>query len=153
MPSIKDESTVKAIAREFVSNGRNKTEALRTIGYKDSYCDTNGIGVVYSNIRVIEAIAVLDVENGAKLEITRELVVKEAWAIVADPTSTKTEITRALALVSDVQGFKREAAPNKEKEAALAARMTDEDRELAGIAALVRTEQEARRGLKLAEVG
>lgn len=72
MPNIKDKSTVEAIAREFTSNGRNKTEALRTIGYKDSYCDNNGTGVVYTNARVIEAIARIDADTGLKMDWSRE---------------------------------------------------------------------------------
>ena len=60
MPSIKDESTVEAIAQEFTSNGRNKARALETIGYSKGYSNTQGIGVVYSNLRVKQAIARID---------------------------------------------------------------------------------------------
>ena len=63
MPSIKDQSTVEAIAREYCSNGRNKLEALKTIGYKKSYYSTRGISVVYSKVRVKAAIAEIDTEN------------------------------------------------------------------------------------------
>jgi hypothetical protein len=76
MPNIKDQSTVEAIAREYCSNGRNKGEALRTIGYKDSYCNTRGIGVVYSNVRVIEAIKAIDDKTAARIEFNREVALE-----------------------------------------------------------------------------
>lgn len=155
MPSIKDESTVQAIAREFTSNGRKKGKALQETGYSDAYSIEGGRGsdVVFSNVQVVAAIKAIDDEKQAEADITREMLVKEAWDIVRDATSTKTEKTRAMSLIADMIGAKREAAPNKEKEQALAARMTKEDRELATLAARIRTEQEARAGLKIAEAG
>ncbi len=62
IPSIKDESTVEAIAREFCSNGRKKQEALASIGYADSYATESGRGceVVFSNVRVKQAISRID---------------------------------------------------------------------------------------------
>lgn len=76
MPNIKDKSTVEAIAREFCSNGRNKLKALKTVGYQPSYYNTLGIGKVYSNIRVIDAIARIDAKTEAKLEHNRDIAVK-----------------------------------------------------------------------------
>ena len=73
MPNIKDQSTVEAIAREYCDNGRNKLEALKTIGYKPSYYNTLGIGRVYSNIRVIDAIGRIDAETRKDSRTTREL--------------------------------------------------------------------------------
>jgi hypothetical protein len=70
MPNIKDDSTVEAIAQAFTSNGRNKLEALKTVGYKPSYYNTLGIGRVYSNIRVKQAIARIDARTSAKAERT-----------------------------------------------------------------------------------
>jgi hypothetical protein len=103
--------------------------------------------------KIKERIAEIMAEIVAEIDITREMLVKEAMAIAQDPNATKTEKTRALSLVADMIGAKREAAPNKEKEQALAARMTKEERELAVLAARLRTEQEARKGIKLAGVG
>lgn len=75
MPNIKDQSTVEAIARVYCSNGRNKLEALKTIGYKPSYYNTLGIGRVYSNVRVIEAIRVIDAKSAEKLDHNREIAI------------------------------------------------------------------------------
>ena len=68
MPNIKDDSTVEAIAREFTSNGRNKAKALETMGYSKGYANTQGIIVVYSNVRVKEAIARIDDDSAEKLQ-------------------------------------------------------------------------------------
>ena len=150
MPSIKDESTVKAIAREFVSNGRNKEQAMRTIGYAESSCKSGkAVRDVYGNLRVKAEIARLDAENAEKQDISRELLVDKMLAIVED--GTKTEKTRAASLIADMMGYKRESAPNKEREQARAARMTDEDKRVAALAARIRTEEEARKGLRIAQ--
>ena len=77
MPNIRDQSTCEAIAREFCSNGRNKTEAMRTVGYKDGYCDNRGTGIVYTNSRVIEAIRAIDAKSEAVLEHNRDIAIKE----------------------------------------------------------------------------
>ncbi len=79
MPSIKDQSTVEAIASEFTSNGRDKTKALRTVGYSESYCTTLGVGVVYSNIRIVEAIAKIDTKKQAKYEHNQEISVEKLY--------------------------------------------------------------------------
>ena len=75
MPNIKDQSTVEAIALEFTTNGRNKGEALKKIGYSEGYSNTQGIIVVYSNVRVIEAIAHLDAKTREKLEHNRDIAI------------------------------------------------------------------------------
>ncbi|KKM73897.1 hypothetical protein LCGC14_1405770 [marine sediment metagenome] len=60
MPSIKDQSTVEAIAREFTSNGRNEEEAMLTVGYSKSYA-RSGLGHrIYADIRIKAAIARID---------------------------------------------------------------------------------------------
>ncbi len=62
MPSIKDESTVEAIARVFCGEGkRNKTETLRIVGYSEGYADNGTSSVtVFGNVRVKAAIAKID---------------------------------------------------------------------------------------------
>lgn len=76
MPNIKDQSTVNEIAQVFTSNGRNKLEALKTVGYKPSYYNTLGIGRVYSNIRVIDAIAKIDAHTAITLGHDRAKAIK-----------------------------------------------------------------------------
>ena len=63
MPSIKDESTVEAIARAFTSNGRNEEEGMLSVGYSKSYA-RSGLGHrIYADIRVKSAIARIDAEQ------------------------------------------------------------------------------------------
>ncbi len=81
MPSIKDESTVEAIAQEFCSNGRCKQRALKAVKYKDSYAKESGRGckVVFSNVRVKQAIARIDAKAQAKYEHNQEISVEKLY--------------------------------------------------------------------------
>ena len=75
MPSIKDESTVEAIAREFTSNGRNKERALKAIGYAESSCKSGkAVKDVFGNLRVKSAIARIDTRNMEEQDVTRETI-------------------------------------------------------------------------------
>ena len=71
MPSIKDQSTVEAIAREFCSNGRNKEKALKTVGYSDNYAEHRSDKVL-SNVGVKQAIAYIDAKMAEKTGFTIE---------------------------------------------------------------------------------
>ncbi len=71
MPSIKDDSTVEAIAREFTSNGRNAELALKAVGYTDNYAEHRS-KCVLSNVVVKQAIASIDARNSEKNEWTVE---------------------------------------------------------------------------------
>jgi hypothetical protein len=123
--------------------------------YRDAYPNCNSghdraAHRLLRNVEIKARIAVLMAELRAEIDISRELLVKKMYAIVDDTKSTKTEKTRAASLIADMCGFKREAAPNKEKEQALAERMSEEDKREALIVAKIRTEEEARKGLKIA---
>ncbi len=76
MPSVKDKSTIEAIAREFCSNGRIKSLALEAVGYRERYSRTCGLKL-YGNIRVIEAIAKIDKEKQVKYEWNEQKALKE----------------------------------------------------------------------------
>ena len=77
MPSIKDQTTVEAIAREYCNNGRNKTEALKAIGYSKSYYEGGrSAEVVWGNERVINAIKAIDAKTEAKFEHNRAIAIK-----------------------------------------------------------------------------
>ena len=75
MPNIKDDSTVEAIAQEFTSNGRCKGKALEAIGYSKGYANTQGIIVVYSNVRVKAAIAKIDAKTAKILDHDRAIAI------------------------------------------------------------------------------
>jgi hypothetical protein len=71
MPSIKDQSTCEAIAREYCSNGRCKAQALKEVGYKETYYNSGiGLKTVYDNIRVKEAIRAIDEAGAVRSERT-----------------------------------------------------------------------------------
>lgn len=79
MPSIKDKSTVEAIAREFTSNGRKKGLALLAVGYSKAYSIEGGRGcyVVFSNVHVIAAIEAIDAKNKVLTEYKVEQATKD----------------------------------------------------------------------------
>jgi hypothetical protein len=103
MPSIKDQSTVQAIAREYCSNGRCKVKALITIGYKERYANTVGLKSVYDNIRVKEAIRVIDGAGAVKSETTVESVQKMYQAAYDLAKTTK----QSSSMVSAATGIAR----------------------------------------------
>ncbi len=78
MPSIKDESTVEAIARAFCGPcKRNKTETLKLVGYSESYYNGGrSAEVVWGNDRIRAAIARIDKETGGKREHDRTVSVE-----------------------------------------------------------------------------
>ena len=103
MPSIKDQSTVNAIARIFCGEAkRNKAETLRIVGYQDSYCDNRGTGIVYTNERVIAAIAKIDAKAVKKADLTIQSVLENIdWGI---KKARATNDLPALARLSELQG-------------------------------------------------
>ncbi len=62
MPSIKDESTVEAIARAFTSNGRKQEQAMIEVGYTKAYARSY-CGQLWANPRLKAAIARIDAES------------------------------------------------------------------------------------------
>lgn len=78
IPSIKDESTVEAIARAFCGPcKRNKTDTLKTVGYSESYYNGGrSAEIVWGNERVKAAIARIDKETGDKREHDRTVSVE-----------------------------------------------------------------------------
>lgn len=76
MPTILNQETVDQIAQNYCSNGHNKEKAMKDAGYSKSYAETLGHSIIYSNIRVIEAIAKVEAENKAKVEHNREISLK-----------------------------------------------------------------------------
>ncbi len=75
MPSIKDESTVEAIARAFCGEAKRcKTEALRIVGYsKGYYLGGRSAEVVWGNERVKAAIARIDAKTRVECVKSRKI--------------------------------------------------------------------------------
>ncbi len=80
MPSIKDNSTVEAIAREFTSNGRCQEKAMLVVGYSKAYA-RSGLGQrIYADIRVKAAIKALDGEKQQKYEHNQEISIDKLYS-------------------------------------------------------------------------
>ncbi len=140
----------KHFIREYTTNGHNATKA-----YKTAYPDCNGgwdrLGPrLMSKDEIRAEIDRIEAKVEEKTDISREMLVTEMYDIIKDATSNKADKTRAASLIADMQGYKREAAPNKEMEQAIAQRMSSEDKELARVTAKIRTDEESRKHLKLA---
>jgi len=136
--------------REYTTNGHNASKAYSK-AYPDCISGHRQAGsALLTNLDIRQEIDRIEAKSEAKVDITRELLVAKMYAIIEDNTSNKADMTRAASLIADMCGYKREAAPNQEKERAILARMSSEDKELAQLAAKLRTDAETRKGLKLA---
>ncbi len=62
MPSIKDESTIEALARAFTSNGRKQEQAMIDVKYTPAYAKSY-CGKMWDNPRLQDAIARIDKEQ------------------------------------------------------------------------------------------
>ena len=130
----------------------NGTESARKAGYTgtDSYLAM----VASRNIRIDKIIAEkrrLQRENTQETQISRKYLTDKLRSILESETSSKRDVISAASLIGDFCGFKRDNAPNAEKERAIVQRMTDEERKLAELAARLRTEAESRPKIKLAK--
>ena len=70
MPSIRDKSTVRALALEFTSNGRKQEEAMVSVGYSLNYARSY-CGKMWDNPIVKAAIQVIDSKNEVKTIASR----------------------------------------------------------------------------------
>lgn len=148
--SINDKQ--KHFIREYTTNGHNATKA-----YKTAYPDCNGgwdkLGPRLMGIDGIRAeIDRIEAKTGAEMDISRKSQYKRLLGAY-DMAVTQGNVAGIKGILSEInlmQGFQREAAPNREMEQAIAQRMSSEDKELARVTAMVRTNEEARKGLKLA---
>ena len=102
MPSIRDKSTIKALARAFIDNGRHKIKAMITVGYTPAYADSY-CGAMWGNMELIKEIDRIDAETEEKADMSRDALVKSQMAIVN--TGTNSEKTRAASLVADMMGY------------------------------------------------
>lgn len=77
MPSIRDDSTVEAIARAFTSNGRKQEQAMIDVGYTPAYAKSY-CGKMWDNPRIIAAIRFIDAklaqEQGWSVERSQKML-------------------------------------------------------------------------------
>lgn len=134
---------------------RNGARAYRT-AYPNCHSGYNAHAArLIAKDSIKQRISRIMAELADKLDLTRDAQYKRLLGAYDMAVTQKDPraIKSVLAEINLMLGYQREAAPNEEKEQARAARMSKEDREMAVLAALLRTEQEARAGLKLAGTG
>lgn len=113
MPSIKDESTVEAVAREYCSNGRDKAQGMRTIGYAESSCKSGkAVKDVYGNLRVIAAIKRIDTKSA---QIGRRTI-KSLDVMYQEAYDAALCLKQPSAMVSAVTGIARLYGMDKDNE-------------------------------------
>lgn len=143
MPSIKDESTVEALARAFTSNGRNRGKALRIIGYAESTCISGkALEDIYGHLRVKAAIARIDAKTEEKLDLSRagqHAKLETAIQMALDAKNPAAYIS-GVREQNEMLGYHRDKAPNQEKVDEILARMTDEEIATRRIVAKMRTD-------------
>lgn len=110
---------IKAIATEYIANGFKPVEALVVGGGYNRKYAMNYHKKIWTNVELLAEIDRLQAKTAIKAEISRDDVINDLIAIKQSSTSSANDKIRALSLISDVCGFKRENAPNKEREALL----------------------------------
>ena len=93
MPSIRDENTVKAIAREYIRLDRNKAGALvsEAVGYSRSFAYSGKGTKLYENIALKDEIARIEAEIADKIDHDRDkaiAILHEALAIARTDKSS-----------------------------------------------------------------
>ena len=74
MPSIRDDSTVEAVAQAFTSNGRVKSTALQAAGYSRHYSRHGGLKL-FDNVRLKQAISGIDGKTSEILDHDRAIAI------------------------------------------------------------------------------
>ena len=145
MPNMNDKSTVKAIAREYCDNGRNKTEALITIGYSPKYVD-NYCGKIWGNVGLLAEIEAIDDEIIEKIEITRATQNERLRAAydIAKKQKNASAMTGAVREMNEMAGLRRDKAPNTEREQQIRKSMSEDDLEIAREVARLLTERKSK---------
>ena len=82
MPSIREPSTVEAVAQAFTSNGRKQEQAMITAGYSKAYANSY-CGKLWEDKRLIDAIARIDAKTAVILDWNRTTNLKHQHKQIA----------------------------------------------------------------------
>ena len=142
----------QAFINEYLVNGHNATKA-----YKKAYpgCISghkqNGARLMTNDYVTADIKAKL-AKTAVKMDVSREKQMDRLLAAydMAVTQGNVSGIKQILSEINLMQGYQREAAPNKEMEQAILKRMSSEDKELARVTAMIRTDEEARKSIKIA---
>jgi len=131
----------------------NGVQSARRAGYKGNENTlTQTAYKLVRNVKVIKAKAKIQAENEEKLDISREILNQKMRDIVFSPDASNADKTRAASLIGDFNGYKRETAPNAEREQSKRKRTAYED-ELLKEFVFKRTTDEARKHIKVVREG
>ena len=121
MPSIKDNNVIRAIAREYISNGLNKEEAMVKAGYSPSYARSGHCARIYENKAVIEAIEAYEADLRVDASMTVGKVqdmYKEAYDM-AVTTKQASSMVSAVTGIARLYGMDKDASLDKQEAEAL----------------------------------
>ncbi len=147
MPSVKDQETCEAIALEYTSNGRDKAQGMRTIGYAESSCKSGkAVGCVYGNVRVKAAIARIDKKTAKVLDLSRKGQHEklERALKIAEDGKNPSAMASVIREQNEMLGYHRDKAPNTERQAQIRDRMEQEEYEYRQVFTVSRCKQLAR---------
>jgi len=103
MPSIRDKHTIKAIAREYVSNGHKRAEALVAVGYQPAYANSGHCAKIYARKDIREAIEAYQ----ADLRVDTSYTVHQAEAEYEEARKLALSLNQPSAAVSATTGKAR----------------------------------------------
>ena len=109
MAIITDKNTVNAVAKTYVSNGRNREAALVSVGYSKSYANKMG-KLIWERPEVIDAILREERRSAARIDVSTDEIIKELrrYAFVDDGNAlvaNTSERIRALELLGKRKGM------------------------------------------------
>lgn len=139
MPSIRDESTVEALALEFCSNGRAQEQAMLAVGYSKAYANSY-CGKLWDDPRLQAAIAKID---GEQAEIGHRTVagidkMYQAAHDVAIACNQPAAAISAITGIARLYGMDKDAAVKEDLPADITAEEADLFRSMAKAATNLR---------------
>ncbi len=147
LPTVKQEAFAVAMYTIGSLSLGNGTESARKAEYKgnDNVLATTAHALIRKP-KIIKLKEQIQAETEEKLNLSREAQHKKLQQALAMAIETKSAaaMTSAIREQNEMLGYHRDKAPNTEREAARLARMSDEERKLAELAAKLRTEAESK---------
>lgn len=138
--TAKQQAFVEAYCAAGQNTYNNATQSAIKAGYSVKTAYSSGQRLL-KHVEASKAIAQLRAEIAEKIEVTRDYCVKKLKVVIEATTNERNRLT-AISLLGDFAGFKREVAPNLEREVARKAIEAAEAEKLAELARK-RTEQES----------
>lgn len=116
MPTINDPNVVRAIAREYCTNGHNKPQALITVGYKPSYANGGKGTGLYQKEPIKKAIEAFEKDMRLSSEMTVEKV-QAMYKEMYDLSKTNNQPSAGVSAVTGIArlyGMDKDASQDKQ---------------------------------------